>query len=61
MEGSLKELYKIRQRGFRKRRSRVTSMIKVYDKLTECIDVRKSANIVYLDFTKVFDSILHER
>ena len=55
------ELYSECQHGFRKKRSCVTQLIEVYDKITEMIDDGKSVDIVYLDFRKAFDSIPHER
>ena len=54
-------LYSECQHGFRKKRSRVTQLIEVYDKITEMIDDGKSVDIMYLDLRKAFDSILHER
>ena len=55
------ELYSECQHGFRKKRSCITQLIEVYDKLTELLDNGKSIDIVYLDFKKAFDSIPHER
>ena len=56
-------LYSECQHGFRKKRSCVTQLIEVYDKITEMIYDGKSVavDIVYLDFRKAFDSIPHER
>ena len=54
-------LYSECQHGFRKKRSCVTQLIEVYDKLTELIDDGKNVDVVYLDFRKAFDSIPHER
>ena len=50
-------LYSECQHGFRKKRSCVTQLLEVYDKITEMIDDGKSVDIVYLDFRKAFDSI----
>ena len=55
------DLYNECQHGFRKKRSCVTQLIEVHEKLTEMIDDGKSVDIVYLDFKKAFDSIPHER
>ena len=55
------DLYSECQHGFRKKRSCVTQLIEVYDKLTELIDDGNSIDVVYLDFKKAFDSIPHER
>ena len=55
------DLYSECQHGFRKKRSCVTQLIEVYEKLTEMIDDGKSIDIIYLDFKKAFDSIPHER
>ena len=43
------ELYSKCQHGFRKKRSCITQLIEVHDKLTELIDNGKSIDIVYLD------------
>ena len=54
-------LYSNCQHGFRKKRSCITQLLEVYDRLTEMIDDGKSVDIIYLDFKKAFDSIPHER
>ena len=44
-----------------KKRSCITQLIEVQEKLTEMLDDGKSIDIIYLDFKKAFDSIPHER
>ncbi|GAB0188803.1 mitochondrial enolase superfamily member 1 [Grus japonensis] len=48
-----------RQHGFMKGRSCLTNLISFYDKVTCLVDERKAVDIVYLDFTKAFDTISH--
>ncbi|TRZ24829.1 hypothetical protein HGM15179_002294 [Zosterops borbonicus] len=47
-----------RQQGLGKGRSCLTSMIS-YDKMTCSVDEGKAVDVVYLDFSKAFDSISH--
>ena len=54
-------LYSECQHGFRKKRSCVTQLLEVHEKLTDMIDDGKSIDIIYVDFKKAFDSIPHER
>ncbi|KAK4821914.1 hypothetical protein QYF61_004917 [Mycteria americana] len=47
------------QRGFRKGRFCLTNLISFYDKVTRLVDEGKAVNVVYLDFSKAFDSVSH--
>ncbi|KAK4815922.1 LOW QUALITY PROTEIN: hypothetical protein QYF61_010179 [Mycteria americana] len=47
------------QHGFRKGRSCLTNLISFYDKVTHLMDERKSVDVVYLDFSKAFDTVSH--
>ena len=49
-------LYSECQHGFRKKRSCVTQLLEVHEKLTDMIDDGKSIDIIYVDFKKAFDS-----
>ncbi|GAB0206924.1 mitochondrial enolase superfamily member 1 [Grus japonensis] len=45
------------QDEFMKGRSCLTNLISFYDKVTHLVDEGKAVDVVYLDFTKVFDTI----
>ena len=46
------------QHGFRKGRSCLTNLIS-YDKVTRLVDEGKAVAVVYLDFSKAFDTVSH--
>ncbi|KAK4818961.1 LOW QUALITY PROTEIN: hypothetical protein QYF61_022628 [Mycteria americana] len=47
------------QHGFRKGRSSLTNLISFYDKVTRLMDEGKAVDVVYLDFSKAFDTVSH--
>ncbi|KAK4826013.1 hypothetical protein QYF61_003786 [Mycteria americana] len=47
------------QRGFRKGRSCLTNLISFYDKVTCLMGEGKAVDVVYLDFSKAFDTVCH--
>ncbi|KAK4817990.1 hypothetical protein QYF61_004103 [Mycteria americana] len=47
------------QRGFRKGRSCFTNLISFCDKVTCLVDEGKAVDVVYLDFSKAFDTVSH--
>ena len=47
------------QHGFMKGRSCLTNLISFYDKVTRLVDEGKAVDVVYLDFSKVFDTFSH--
>ncbi|KAK4824336.1 hypothetical protein QYF61_013671 [Mycteria americana] len=47
------------QHGFRKGRSCLTNLICFYDKVTRVMDEGKAVDVVYLDFSKAFDTVSH--
>ncbi|KAK4829712.1 hypothetical protein QYF61_006087 [Mycteria americana] len=47
------------QHGFRKGRSCLMNLISFYDKVTHLMDEGKAVDVVYLDFSKAFDTVSH--
>ncbi|KAJ7411672.1 RNA-directed DNA polymerase from mobile element jockey-like protein [Pitangus sulphuratus] len=47
------------QHGFRSGRSCLTNLISFYDKMTNLVDEGKALDVVYLDFSKAFDTLSH--
>ena len=47
------------QHGFTKDRSCLTSLISFYDLVTHLVDEGKAVDVVYLDFSKAFDTVSH--
>lgn len=47
------------QHGFMKGRSCLTNLISFYDCVTRLIDEGKAVDVVYLDFSKAFDTVSH--
>ncbi|GAB0205040.1 mitochondrial enolase superfamily member 1 [Grus japonensis] len=47
------------QHGFMKGRSCLTNLISFYDMVTRLVDEGQAVDVVYLDFSKVFDTISH--
>ncbi|KAK4823236.1 hypothetical protein QYF61_000096 [Mycteria americana] len=47
------------QHGFRKGRSCLTNLISFYNKVTCLVDEGKAVDVVYLDFSKAFDTVSH--
>ncbi|KAK4831483.1 LOW QUALITY PROTEIN: hypothetical protein QYF61_017984 [Mycteria americana] len=47
------------QHGFMKGRSCLTNLMSLYDKVTRLVDEGKAVDVVYLDFSKAFDTISH--
>lgn len=49
------------QHGFTKGRSCLTNLLESLEKWTDCIDEGSGVDIIYLDFSKAFDTVPHER
>ena len=47
------------QHGFMKGRSCLTNLISFYDLVTHLVDEEKAVDVVYLDFSKAFDTVSH--
>jgi len=47
------------QHGFMKGRSCLTKLISFYDQVTCLVDEGKAVDIIYLDFSKAFDTVAH--
>ncbi|RMC06934.1 hypothetical protein DUI87_16385 [Hirundo rustica rustica] len=47
------------QHGFRRGRSCLTTLISFYDQVTHMVDAGRAVDVVYLDFSKAFDTVSH--
>ncbi|KAK1207000.1 LIN1 transcriptase, partial [Pygoscelis papua] len=47
------------QHGFMRGRSCLTNLISFYDQVTRLVDEGKAVDVVYLDFSKAFDTVSH--
>jgi len=57
---SINKLLAVRQSGFRTSHSTTTALLKISDDIKRVLEKKRTAVLLLLDFTKAFDSVVHE-
>jgi len=55
-----KKVVRSSEHGFTKRKSCLANLITVYDGMTGWVDEGRAVDVVYLDFSKAFDTVSHK-
>ncbi len=60
LRAQVKQLITILQHGFQRNRSCVTQLLTVLHDIRKNLDQNVQTDVLYLDFAKAFDSVVHE-
>jgi len=55
------KLISVSQHGFIRHKSCLSNLLEYFQNATNILDSGESVDVVYLDFQKAFDKVLHER